>query len=795
MLTKWLCETNLSELELVGGKNASLGTMIQNLKELQIKVPNGFVITTIGYDYFIKENQLNDKINELLLKLDDNLTNLNYIGKQIRTLIINSIFPINMIDEIKQKYQELGKEYNNINLEVAVRSSGSAEDMPDASFAGQQDTYLNVVGIENLLINIKKCFASLFNDRAISYRKSMKYDTFNYKLSVTIQKMVRSDLGSAGVAFSLDINSGFRDIIVINSSYGLGELVVSGNVKPDEFILSKKALNTNHYSIINKSLGDKNEKIIFDLENGGIKYEKIDTNQKYNYSLNDNIIIKLGYWILKIEQLYNKLYNKECPMDIEWGYDGEELYILQARPETVYSNKNNNIYCQYKTDNNIKNTLLLSGIAIGDGISYGNVKKFNNIEEINETNFKQGDILVTDITDPDWEPIMKKAGAIITNKGGRTCHAAIVARELGVVTIVGTINATKLLNENDNISVVCCNGEVGNIYDGKINYTKDIIKLDELPKTNIKLMMNLASPELAFKVCQLPNYGVGLLREEFIINNYIKVHPLALINYNNITNNEIKNKIDEITIGYENKQEYFIDKLSYGLATIATAFYNKDVIVRFSDFKSNEYFNLLGGCLYEPHEENPMIGWRGASRYYSDNYKEAFGLECKAIKRVREIYGLTNIIVMLPFVRTVEECILVIKTMEEYGLKRGENNLKIYIMCEIPSNVICADEFCELVDGFSIGSNDLTQLTLGLDRDSELVSHLYNENNIAVKRLLSSVIKTCKKNNVKIGICGQGPSDSKEFAEFLVNEKIDSISLTPDSIIKNIINLSKYNKD
>lgn len=781
--TKWLNKTNYDEIELVGGKNASLGYMIQNLQSLNINIPNGFVITTKGYDYFMKYNNFEEKIKECISKLVIE-ENLKIIGKEIRELIINGDLPIDFIKEIKEKYLELSNEYKCDNIDVAVRSSGSAEDMPDASFAGQQDTYLNVIGLENILIYIKKCFASLFNDRAISYRKSMNYDKIDCKLSVTIQKMVNSGLGSAGVAFSLDINSGFRDIIVINSSYGLGELVVSGNVKPDEFIISKKCLNNGFKSIINKKLGDKNEKIVFDLENGGIKYQNINKFDKYKFSLDENLIELLGKWVLIIEKFYN------TPMDIEWGYDGCDLYILQARPETVYSRKDNSKFMQYKTGK-IENKLLLNGIAIGDGIGSGKVKKFSCIDEITNENFMKGDILVTDITDPDWEPIMKKAGAIITNKGGRTCHAAIVARELGVTTVVGTINATKVLENDIELSVVCCNGENGYIYEGLVEYECEEIDLNNLPKIETKLMMNLASPELAFKACQLPNSGVGLLREEFIINNYIKVHPCALINYDTIKDEKIKSEIDLITVGYENKTEYFVDKLSYGLATIGTAFYGSDVIVRFSDFKSNEYYNLLGGQYFEPHEENPMIGWRGASRYYSNNFKEAFGLECKAIKRVREEYGLKNVIVMLPFVRTIDECKLVLETMETFGLKRGENDLKVYIMCEIPSNVILSDQFCQLVDGFSIGSNDLTQLTLGLDRDSELVAHLYNENNEAVKRMLSNVIKTCKEYGTKVGICGQGPSDSKEFAEFLVKEGIDSISLTPDSIVKTIINLSK----
>lgn len=789
VFVKWLLDTNNNMIELVGGKNASLGTMIQNLKELKVKIPNGFVITTKAYDDFIRHNNIKEKIENLIDILDEE-KNLKEIGSKIRKLICDGEFPDNMKNEIKDMYQKLSEEYNVENVDVAVRSSGSAEDMPDASFAGQQDTFLNVVGFEQVLNYTKKCFASLFNDRAISYRKSMNYDSMVCKLSVTIQKMVRSDLGSAGVAFSLDINSGFRDIVVINSSYGLGELVVSGNVLPDEFIVSKYGLRQNLGSILSKKMGDKKEKIVFDLENGGVKFTSVSKNDTKKFSLDEDNIKLLSEWVLRIESLYSKLHGRDCPMDVEWGYDGEQLYILQARPETVYSRKDNSKFTQYITGK-INNKKIISGIAIGDKIGIGPVKKFNCIDDVTNDNFKKGDVLVTDITDPDWEPIMKKASAIITNKGGRTCHAAIVARELGVVSIVGTIDATEKLNDDMVVSVVCSDGEIGSVYEGEVNYKTNNIDLNNLPSIDTKLMMNLANPELAFKVSMLPNSGVGLLREEFIINNYIKVHPLALLGYNNIKDEKVKKEIDEITVGYTDKKKYFIDKLTYGLSTIATAFRGKDVIVRFSDFKSNEYYNLLGGSEYEPHEENPMIGWRGASRYYSESYKEAFGLECLAIKRVREEYGLTNVIIMLPFVRTVEECQRVLDTMESFGLKRGEHELKVYIMCEIPSNVICAEEFCELVDGFSIGSNDLTQLTLGLDRDSELVAHLYNENNIAIKRMLSKVIKTCKSKGVKIGICGQGPSDSKEFAEFLVKEGIDTISLTPDSIVKTIINISK----
>ena len=793
MYSKWLKETNIDEVHLVGGKNASLGEMIQNVSSLGVKIPNGFVITANGYDSYMNENKLFDHISLIMKDIDvENTDDLKIKGNLIRTKIQEGVISENMKIEILDKYKELSIEYGDKWTDIAVRSSGTAEDMPDASFAGQQDTYLNVKGEEELFHSVKLCFASLFNDRAISYRKLMNYDSVNVKLSICIQKMVRSDLSSAGVAFSLDVNSGCKDLIVINGSYGLGEIVVSGQIKPDEFLVFKPTLEQNYFSIIDKTLSPKTQKIVYNTKTTSAKDQKtklveVESYKQNNFCINDVKILQLSKWVVEIEKHYSKKYNKWCPMDIEWGIDGltDELYILQARPETIHSRKKDTELVEYKMIQNQEKKLLLTGIAIGDSISTGKVRKMKSIIDMSNE-FQQGDILVTEITDPDWEPIMKKASAIITNKGGRTCHAAIVARELGVTAVVGTINCTELLEDNMELTVSCAEGDLGYVYENKLDF--EIIKtnIDDLPKIKTKLMMNVASPNEAFKFAKIPNSGVGLAREEFIINNYIRAHPLALINYNLIKDKKIQKEIKTLTYGYNTPIDYFVRKLSYGIARIASAFYPNDVIVRFSDFKSNEYANLLGGRDFEPHEENPMIGWRGASRYYSESYKEAFGLECQAIKYVREVMGLKNIIVMIPFCRTLTECDKVLEVMKEYGLERGINGLKVYLMCEIPSNVILAEQFCKKIDGYSIGSNDLTQLTLGLDRDSELVAGIYDERDEAVKTLLSQVIKVCHENNTKIGICGQGPSDYPDFAEFLVREGIDTISLTPDSVIKNI---------
>ena len=803
MNTKWLSETNMTEVDLVGGKNASLGEMISNLSELGVNIPNGFVVTANAYDLFMNHNKLNEYIDQKVQELDYNdITSMKRISMDIKTNIINGEFPDELKKEITDMYVKLSEMYLDTAgkeqkyTDVAIRSSGTSEDMPDASFAGQQDTYLNVRGSLQVLDKIKSCFASLFNDRAISYRKSMNYDTKKVKLSVCVQKMIRSDLASAGVAFSLDTESGCKDLVVINGSWGLGEMVVSGQVRPDEILVFKKTLQ-DYPSIIDKKLGEKNEKMIYsDNPNKRVQTILVEDYKKSQFCIDDIKALQLARWVVQIENYYSKLNNKWTPVDVEWALDGltNTLYIVQARPETVISRADQDQLVEYKMKNDQKKDIILTGVAVGDKISTGKVRKMFSLDSrVNNTEFNDGDILVTEITDPDWEPIMKKASAIITEKGGRTCHAAIVARELGVTAVVGTGNCTEILQDNQEVTVSCAEGDVGYIYQGILNF--DLIKtnISDIPKINTKIMMNVASPNEAFKFAKIPNHGVGLAREEFIINNFIKVHPLALLNYDK-QEESVKKEIDVLIRGFKSPVNYYVKKLAYGIARIGAAFYPNNVIVRFSDFKSNEYANLLGGSKYEPHEENPMIGWRGASRYYSANFKEAFGLECAAIKYVREKLGLQNIIVMIPFCRTLEECEKVLKVMKEYGLERGINGLQVYLMCEIPSNVILAEEFSKYVDGFSIGSNDLTQLTLGLDRDSELVSDIYNERNPAVKMMLSKVIKTCKANGTKIGICGQGPSDFPDFAQFLIEEGIDTISLTPDSVIKTTKHIANFEK-
>ncbi|ARF10916.1 pyruvate phosphate dikinase with Hedgehog [Hokovirus HKV1] len=1010
-----LNKIGIKDINLVGGKSSSLGEMIQNLPH--VKIPPGFALTTKYYEKFIKHNNLKKTIKNLLKRIDYNdLNSLNYYGNLIRKNIINAEMPLKYISNILDYYKELGN-----NVSVAVRSSSTAEDLEMASFAGQQDTYLNVVGIDNILFAVKKCFASLYTDRAISYRNELNYNLpLPLTISVCIQQMVRSDKGCSGVAFSLDPESGFKDVIVINGSYGLGESIVQGHVLPDEFIVYKNTLSKGYNAIIDKKLGVKNQKTIYrdtnsNDSNNGIEQIAIIDNK--TFCLEDPIIIQLSNWIMDIEKYYNK------PMDIEWAYDNEKLYIVQARPETIHSNKQvkNHITEHVMEKHNIKP--ILTGVAVGNKITSGEIKI---IESITDTDivFNEGDVLVTDITDPDWEPLMKKASAIITNKGGRTCfdgetmvltnkgiikmcdlfnkkedilvpsinrttlkiewkmiehvmkknsqtirvyinndksnyldltedhkminiidneindisiteiiktnntltclkylpkcinynlskneiynkleiliskyvkdikydnvsleidnfeiiqeliylclrlrikyniieklnnytcilsnigfndyysmnvdsdfnisdnwvynltvednhnyvvltnnycpilvnncHASIIARELGINALVGTKNGSTILtnyinNNNDkNITVSCAEGEIGFVYPGLIPYTQNDTDINNLPLVKTKIMLNIASPVNVFKYAMYPQIsGVGLVREEFIINNYIQIHPLALINYNKLdkaTQNEINNIVN---LNVNSYTEYYINKLSYGIARIAATFYPNDVIVRFSDFKSNEYRNLLGGIFFEPNEENPMIGWRGASRYYSEDFIEAFKLECKAIYQVRNIMGLTNVIVMIPFCRTVKECKNIIEIMKSEGLNR-EDGLKVYIMCEIPSNVILASKFCKYVDGFSIGSNDLTQLTLGLDRDSELVSHIYKETDKSVKYMIKKAIKTCKKHDVKIGICGQGPSDNPKFAQFLVKQGIDSISVVPDSLIKTILAISEVEKN
>ena len=788
-----LHEVGMGDIEKVGGKNASLGEMLQHIVPLGIRVPGGFVITVAAYNAFIAHNELEEKVKKLVAGLEpENLASLQACGSTIRQLIVEGSFPSDLEEIIRSTYHDLCLHYNQDWVDVAVRSSATAEDLPDASFAGQQETYLNVKGGDQLLSCVRHCFASLFTDRAISYRHSFGYDHFAVKLSVCVQKMVRSDLASSGVAFSLDTESGFKDVVIINGSYGLGEMVVQGAVSPDEFIVFKPTLEKGFASIIEKKLGKKDNKMVYSTKPGErVSIIHVEQAMQEQFCMTDSQALELSSWVVAIEKYYSGIKNHWCPMDVEWAIDGisNELFIVQARPETIHSRKTYNTIVEYSIeDKDREDKVILTGIAVGDKIASGAVHILDAHEsgKVKGHDFIAGSILVTDMTDPDWEPIMKKAAAIITNKGGRTCHAAIVARELGVPAIVGCGNATELLKNGDLITASCAEGDVGIIYNGAIPFHKNEYNLNSLPDVNTPVLLNVASPDMAFRFSHLPCKGIGLAREEFIINNYIKVHPLALLHHHELGDAELTAAINKLTYGYANEEDFFIEKLSHGVAKIAAAFYPKKVIVRFSDFKSNEYFNLLGGKYYEPKEENPMIGWRGASRYYSAQYKEAFGMECKAIKKVREEMGLTNVTMMIPFCRTVKELLQVYEVMETYGLKRGEAGLEVFIMAEVPSNVVMAEAFAAHVDGFSIGSNDLTQLVLGLDRDSSLVAHIYDERNEAVKATIVTLINAAKKAKVKVGICGQGPSDFPDFAQFLVEHSIDTISVTPDSYFKTV---------
>jgi len=784
---KFFSEIGIKDISLVGGKNASLGEMYCSLSKLDVKVPNGFATDSEAYWLLINENNLKDKIENILSDLDiKDIENLQKRGKKVRTLILNAKLPLVVVDEIKEAYKMLSKKYGKKSIDVAVRSSGTAEDLPDASFAGQQDTFLNINTQKELLNAVQKCYASLFNDRAISYRSSRGYDHLKVALSVGIQKMVRSDKSSSGIMFTIDTESGSKDLIMINSIFGLGENIVGGKVIPDEFFVFKPTLKKGINTILKKQLGSKEKKMVY----SGIKQDKtknisLPKKEQNIFSISDDEIIKLAQYALKIEEHYSKLAGCYRAMDIEWAKDGDsdELFIVQARPETVQSKKEKYILKSYKLLTKESNKdIIISGQAVGEKIGSGIVKIITNLSQSHL--FNDGDILVADITDPDWEPLMKKASGVVTNKGGRTCHAAIVAREIGVPAIVGTINATKVLKTNEAVTVSCSDGENGYVYKGILKYEIQEINCQNIKEPKTKLYMNVGDPRKAFKVAKLPNQGVGLARMEFIINNYIKAHPMALYNMQKGTKVQDEKKIKSFIKGYKDPKSFFVNKLAQGIAMIGAAFYPKPVIVRTSDFKSNEYKNMLGGKLYEQDEENPMIGFRGASRYYSKEYQKAFEWECEALKKVRDEMGLTNIKIMLPFVRTPLEGEKVIKIMNKKGLIQGKNSLEIYAMCEIPSNVIFADEFLKIFDGYSIGSNDLTQLTLGVDRDSALISHIFDERNEAVKRMIKMVIKECKKQNKYIGICGQAPSDYPEITRFLVKNKIDSISLNPDSLLK-----------
>ena len=778
-LIKKLNQISLKDFDDVGGKNSSLGEMISNLSKLGVNVPGGFAITSTAFNEFLSLSGLDQIISEELSNLDvENLTDLRRSGKKLRGLILKTPLPEVLISEIEKAWNDIstpGKSF-------AVRSSATAEDLPDASFAGQQESYLNIDGFENLIDAVRRVYASLFTDRAISYRKLREFKG-TLSISVGVQEMVRSDIGSSGVAFTLDTESGYTGSIFITSSYGLGEGIVQGTVNPDEFYVYKNALENNKFPIIKKSLGEKAKKMIFtdsNMAGKSVKYVRVKAEDAKAFSLSDAEIIELAGYAKTIEDHY------KVPMDIEWAKDGEngKIYILQARPETVQS-KVSSYFEKFTLKD--KGELIVCGKSVGQKIGKGTAKVVKDISEIH--NIKPGDVLVTDMTDPDWEPVMKIAAGIVTNRGGRTCHAAIIARELGIPAIVGCNTATKFILNGSKVTVSCAEGSEGKVYRGELNYSVEKIELGAMPDVPIKIMMNVGNPDRAMSFSMIPNEGVGLARVEFIINKMVGIHPKALIDASTVdgkTRKIIQNKIS----GYPDTKSFFIEKLSEGIATIAASFSPKPVIVRLSDFKSNEYANLIGGQYFEPLEENPMLGFRGASRYVSEDFKECFELECEALKRVRDKMGLTNVQIMIPFVRTIEEAENVINLLEQNGLSRGENGLKVLMMSEIPSNALLADDFLEHFDGMSIGSNDMTQLTLGLDRDSSLVSDIFDERDPSVKKMLSLTIKACKENGKYVGICGQGPSDHSDFAEWLLDEGIESISLNPDTVIETWLKLA-----
>jgi pyruvate,water dikinase len=784
----WFKEIGLEDISRVGGKNASLGEMYRELTPHGVKIPNGFAITAEAYRYVLREARLDSNIQDILQDLDTrDLANLRQRGRKIRQAIIGATLPPDLEHAIQEAYDRLS-ESTAEGVDVAVRSSATAEDLPDASFAGQQETYLNVQGHRALLETCKRCFASLFTDRAISYRVDKGFDHFQIALSIGVQHMVRSDLASAGVLFTIDTETGFPDVVLINASYGLGENVVQGAVNPDEYYVFKPTLKQGFRPILHKIAGSKEFKLIYDI--GGSKMVKnvpVSPDDRNRFAITDEEILTLARWGCLIEDHYSAKKGRSCPMDIEWAKDGQtgELFIVQARPETVQSRKDPDVMETYHLTQ--RGRILIQGRSVGEKIGQGPVRVITHVQNLHD--FREGDVLVTDKTDPDWEPIMKKASAIVTNRGGRTCHAAIVSRELGLPAIVGAERATEALKDEQSVTVSCAEGDTGFVYDGPLPFDVERVSLKNLSHPRTKIMMNVGNPEEAFSLSFIPNEGVGLAREEFIISTFIKIHPLALLNYHHLKDAGVKAEIDRLTTAYPDKTQYFVDKLAQGVGMIGAAFYPKDVIVRMSDFKSNEYANLIGGRDYEPTEENPMIGFRGASRYYDPRYREGFALECQAMKKVREDMGLTNVKLMIPFCRTVEEGKKVLEEMKKHGLQRGDKGLEVYVMCEIPSNVILAEEFADIFDGFSIGSNDLTQLVLGVDRDSEIVAHVFDERNPAVKTFIAHVIKAAKAKGRKIGICGQAPSDYPEFAQFLVEQGIDSISLNPDAILKTTLKI------
>ena len=790
---RWFDEIGIGDVPLVGGKNASLGEMCRELGPQGINLAYGFAVTAQAYREFLQSTGLDQEIKKILSGLDSRqVQDLQKRGLAIRHAIMAAELPEELKESILSAYQKLcgGDE----PLDVAVRSSATAEDLPDASFAGQQETYLNVRGEAAVLDSCQRCFASLFTDRAISYRVDKGYDHFKVALSIGVQQMVRSDLASSGVMFSLDTETGFRDVVLINAAYGLGENVVQGTVNPDEFTVFKPTLKAGFRPILQKKLGTKEFKLVYDAGGGRMtRNVPVPLPDRSRFAISDEDILTLARWTCLIEDHYSRKRNTYTPMDIEWAKDGitGKLFILQARPETVQSQKTKAQKLEsYRLLE--RGPTLTTGRAVGERIASGKVRVVESALHLQDV--QPGEILVTDKTDPDWEPVMKKAAGIVTNRGGRTCHAAIVSREMGLPAIVGTERGTEVLRTGQEVTISCAEGETGNVYQGRLKFEVQQVSLETLARPKTKIMLNVGNPSEALRLSSLPNDGVGLAREEFIITTYIKIHPQALLNYASIEDVKLRREIDELTAGYEDKAEFFVDKLAAGVAMIAAAFYPKDVIIRLSDFKTNEYANLVGGQAYEPQEENPMPGFRGASRYYHPRYRDAFALECRAMKKVRDEMGLVNLKLMIPFCRTVDEGRKVIAEMEKHGLRRGEKGLEVYVMCEIPSNVILAEEFSEVFDGFSIGSNDLTQLILGVDRDSETVAPIFDERNPAVKKMIASVIERAKSNGRKVGICGQAPSDYPEFAQFLVEQGIDSISLNPDVALKTTLHVLEVEK-
>jgi pyruvate,water dikinase len=779
-LVRWFQELGSDDTKSVGGKNASLGEMLSELAEKGVRVPDGFATTADAYRQFLDHNELRDRIREQIDQFHDG-AELQEVGEQIRGFIRAAEFPEELTREIREAYRQLAQQVEEEQLSVAIRSSATAEDLPEASFAGQQETYLNVRGEDDVLQRCKDCFASLFTDRAIAYREENGFDHLKVALSAGVQQMVAADCGAAGVMFSIHTESGFPDVVVIDAAWGLGETVVGGEVNPDEYLVFKPLLGESEQNgivpILSKQCGSKEKKAIY-AEEGRGELDTVDTSEeeRHAFVLSDDDILQLAHWAVAIEEHYGR------PMDMEWARDGQtgELFILQARPETVQSRKEAGSLKAYELKE--RSEKLVEGLAIGNAIAAGTVRVLKSPDEGDR--FNDGDVLVTTMTDPDWGPLMERAAAIVTDEGGRTAHAAIVSRELSIPALVGTEDATDKLKDGDDVTVSCAEGDRGNVYDGQLDFDTRELDLENVPQTRTRIMMNIASPGAAFRWHKLPCHGIGLARMEFIIGNIIKVHPMALVRLDELEDQEARKAIEALTVGYDDKTAYFVEHLAHGIARIAASQHPEPVIVRLSDFKTNEYAGLIGGAEIEPEENNPMLGFRGASRYYSDRYRDGFKLECRALRRAREQIGMRNVVVMVPFCRTVAEADRVLEVMAEEGLERGRNDLQVYVMAEIPANVWLAEQFAERFDGFSIGSNDLTQLVLGVDRDSEDLAHLFDEQNEAVKRAIRALIEVAHEHGAKVGICGQAPSDHPEFAEFLVKAGIDSISLNPDSVLE-----------